>query len=33
VYYDADHLNLQFVRLLAPVIASTLDAGPAQAAG
>lgn len=26
VYYDADHLNLEYVRMLAPIIASALDA-------
>ncbi|WP_298743332.1 acyltransferase family protein [uncultured Microbacterium sp.] len=27
VYYDADHLNLQYVRMLAPTIAAAVDAG------
>lgn len=33
VYYDADHLNLQYVRLLAPVIAAQVDAGASPPPG
>lgn len=32
-YYDADHLNLQYVRLLAPVIAAHIDAGASPPPG
>jgi hypothetical protein len=28
VYFDADHLNLQYVRLLAPAIAAAIDVPP-----
>lgn len=33
VYFDADHLNLQYVRLLAPALARAIDQGAARSPG
>lgn len=33
VYYDADHLNLEYVRLLAPRLGTTLDQMPTTSPG